>query len=142
VIDFVALQMVLRVLTGWLDRRERKTVAYLIEENRLLWCQLGGRRLRLTDEDRPGDPDGAVSWPRSVTSSCGWRRRIRRGVTRGFRARNVGHCAGRSTIPPDPESGGPAARSGAPDIVADVFESALGRHRWGRFLTTEVWNGS
>jgi transposase InsO family protein len=44
--------MVLLVLTGWLDRREREAVAYLIEENRLLRRQLGGRRLRLTDEDR------------------------------------------------------------------------------------------
>jgi putative transposase len=44
--------MVLGVLTGWLDRREREAVAYLIEENRLLRRQLGGRRLGLTDEDR------------------------------------------------------------------------------------------
>ena len=51
-IDFAALQMVLGALTGWLDRREREAVAYLIEENRLLRRQLGGRRLRLTDEDR------------------------------------------------------------------------------------------
>jgi hypothetical protein len=28
--------MVLAVLTGWLDRQERKAVAYLIEENRIL----------------------------------------------------------------------------------------------------------
>src|ERR1700693_70142 len=44
--------MVFLVLTGCLDRREREAVAYLIEENRLLRRQLGGRRLRLTDEDR------------------------------------------------------------------------------------------
>jgi hypothetical protein len=52
VIDFGALQIVLSALTGWLDRRERAAVAYLIEENRLLRRQLGGRRLRLTDDDR------------------------------------------------------------------------------------------
>jgi hypothetical protein len=52
VIDFTALQLVLGVLTGWLDRRERDAVAYLIEENRLLRRQLHGRRLRLTDDDR------------------------------------------------------------------------------------------
>jgi hypothetical protein len=40
------------VLTGWLDRREREATAYLIEENRFLRHQLGGRRLRLTDDDR------------------------------------------------------------------------------------------
>jgi hypothetical protein len=52
VIEFAALQMVHGVLTGWLDRREREAIAYLIEENRLLRRQLGGRRLRLTDDDR------------------------------------------------------------------------------------------
>ena len=51
-IDPAALQIVLNVLTGWLDRREREAVAYLIEENRVLRRQLGGRRLRLTDDDR------------------------------------------------------------------------------------------
>ena len=44
--------MVLGVLTGWLDRREREAVAYLIEENRLLRRQLGTGRPRLTDDDR------------------------------------------------------------------------------------------
>src|SRR5438105_14031205 len=51
-IDPTALQMVLGVLTGWLDRREREAVGYLIEENRLLRRHLGTRRLRLTDDDR------------------------------------------------------------------------------------------
>ena len=44
--------MVLGVLTGWLDRREREVIAYLIEENRLLRRQLRRRRLGLTDDDR------------------------------------------------------------------------------------------
>jgi len=52
VIDSSALQMVLMVLTSWLDRREREAVAYLIEENRFLRRQLGTRRLRFTDDDR------------------------------------------------------------------------------------------
>jgi putative transposase len=52
VIDPAALQMVLMVLTGWLDGRERRALAYLIEENRLLRREVGGRRLRLTDDDR------------------------------------------------------------------------------------------
>jgi len=51
VIDPAALQMVLDVLTGWLARREREAIAYVIEENRLLRRQLGTRRLRLTDDD-------------------------------------------------------------------------------------------
>ena len=51
-LDPAALQIVLGVLTGWLDRREREAVGYLIEENRLLRRQLGTRRLRLNDDDR------------------------------------------------------------------------------------------
>ena len=44
--------MVLGALTGWLDRREREAIAYLIEENQLLRKQLGTKRLRFTDDDR------------------------------------------------------------------------------------------
>lgn len=51
-INPAAMQMVLSVLTGWLDRREREALAYLIEENRIQRHQLAGRRLRLTDDDR------------------------------------------------------------------------------------------
>jgi hypothetical protein len=40
------------VLTSWLERRDREAIAYLIEEKRVLRRQLGGRRLRLTDDDR------------------------------------------------------------------------------------------
>jgi transposase InsO family protein len=52
VIDMSALQMWFAVLIGWLDRQEREALAYLIEENRVLRAQLGGQRLRLTDDDR------------------------------------------------------------------------------------------
>jgi putative transposase len=44
--------MLLVAVISWLDRRERETLAYLIEENRVLRRQLGGRRVRLTDDDR------------------------------------------------------------------------------------------
>ena len=40
------------IVTGWLARREREVVAYLIEENRCLRRQLGTRRVRLTNDDR------------------------------------------------------------------------------------------
>jgi len=36
VINVAALQMVLGVLTGWLERAEREAIAYVVEENRLL----------------------------------------------------------------------------------------------------------
>jgi transposase InsO family protein len=52
VLDVSVVQLLLLAVTGWLDRREREALAYLIEENRVLRRQLGGRRLRLTDDDR------------------------------------------------------------------------------------------
>src|SRR5229473_8244661 len=47
-----ALQLLLAMLTGWLDRQEREAFRYLVEENRVLRRQLRGRRLQLTDDDR------------------------------------------------------------------------------------------
>jgi hypothetical protein len=44
--------MLLAVLTGWLDRQERQTLAYLMEENCVLRRQLGQQRIRFTDADR------------------------------------------------------------------------------------------
>jgi len=52
VIDVSVLPLLLLTVTGWLDRREREALAYLIEENRLLRRQVGGRRLRFTDDER------------------------------------------------------------------------------------------
>jgi hypothetical protein len=52
VIDPSVLHLLLLAVTGWLDRRERAAIAYLMEENRLLRRQIGERRLRLTDDDR------------------------------------------------------------------------------------------
>jgi hypothetical protein len=39
VFDHAALQMVLCVLTGRLDRREQQAIAYLVEENRSVLSQ-------------------------------------------------------------------------------------------------------
>jgi hypothetical protein len=44
VIDVSVLRLLLFTVTGWLDRREREAITYLIEENRLLRRQIGGRR--------------------------------------------------------------------------------------------------
>jgi len=52
VIDVSTLRMLFLTVTGWLGSREREILAYLIEENRVLRRQLGGRRLRITDDDR------------------------------------------------------------------------------------------
>jgi hypothetical protein len=52
VINASALQLLLALLTGWLDRREREVPRYLVQENRVLRRQLRGRRLQLPDDDR------------------------------------------------------------------------------------------
>jgi hypothetical protein len=37
-------------LAGWMNEEHLKIIDYLTEENRVLKQQLGGRRLRLTDD--------------------------------------------------------------------------------------------
>lgn len=46
------LQFLLLVLVGWANRRQLEVLDYLKEENRVLREQLGGRRLRFTDDQR------------------------------------------------------------------------------------------
>jgi hypothetical protein len=65
VIDPAALQMVLSVVTGWLERRERETMAYLIEETGSCGANLGpgdrahrGHRPPHRGLDRPTTPRG------------------------------------------------------------------------------------
>ena len=92
VIDVTTLQLVLSVLIGWLDCREREAVAYLIEENRLLRRQLGGRRLVSPTYARKSGPRGVLFEIRQLvvrmaTENPTW------GDTRIQGAlKNVGHC--------------------------------------------------
>jgi hypothetical protein len=60
VIDASALQLVLAVLTGWLDRREREVLRYLVEEYRVLRRQLRGRRVQLRTTIGGGWPYGSA----------------------------------------------------------------------------------
>ncbi|MBK8980697.1 MAG: transposase [Planctomycetes bacterium] len=50
--DFSPLRLLLVIFAGWVHREQARTIAYLIEENRVLREQLGSRRLRLTDDQR------------------------------------------------------------------------------------------
>jgi hypothetical protein len=59
VINASALQFLLAVVAGWLDRQEQEVLRYLLAENRVLRRQLRGRRLQLTDG----------SWPCAITAS-------------------------------------------------------------------------
>jgi hypothetical protein len=46
------LQILIAMVAGWLQRHQQQVITYLLEENRVLKAQLGGRRLRLTDTER------------------------------------------------------------------------------------------
>ena len=39
-------------LAGWVNRCQQEVIDYLVEENRVLRQQLGGRRVRLNDDRR------------------------------------------------------------------------------------------
>src|SRR6184192_1422160 len=152
-----ALQMRFAVLIGWLDRQELEALAYLIEENRVLRAQLGGRRLRLTDDDRRRFAVRAVgtaglyanarrSQPRGVLAEI--RHLVVRmaednptwGYTRIQGAlKNVGHRVGRSTIARILKAHGLAPVPERPTS----WQTFLRAHRdviaAADFFTTEVW---
>jgi putative transposase len=46
------LRLLLVTLAGWVNRRQQEVIEYLMEENRVLQEQLGGRRVRLNDGQR------------------------------------------------------------------------------------------
>ena len=50
--NFLPLQLFLATFAGWVNREQAQVITYLVEENRVLKEQLGGRRLRLTDDQR------------------------------------------------------------------------------------------
>src|ERR671912_34217 len=45
-------RFVLISIAGWMNQQQQQAIDYLREENRVLREQLGGRRLRLTDDQR------------------------------------------------------------------------------------------
>src|SRR5258706_10784236 len=45
-------RFLLIAVTGWMNQRQLQIIGYLREENRALREQLGGRRLRLNDDQR------------------------------------------------------------------------------------------
>ncbi len=50
--DLFPLQLLLAAFAGWVNRHQVDVIEYLVEENRVLKEQLGGKRLRLTDAQR------------------------------------------------------------------------------------------
>jgi putative transposase len=45
-------QLFIAILAGWINEHQQAAIEYLREENRVLKEQLGGKRLRLTDDQR------------------------------------------------------------------------------------------
>ena len=52
VLDFFPLNLLLATFAGWVQRHQDATIAYLVEENRVLREQIGNRPLRLTNDQR------------------------------------------------------------------------------------------
>ena len=50
--DLHALRFLLLIFAGWVNRHQPRVIEYLVEENRILKEQVGGRRVRLTDDQR------------------------------------------------------------------------------------------
>jgi hypothetical protein len=50
--DLSPLRLLLVTLAGWVNRHQQEVIDYLVEENRVLHEQLGGRRVRLHDDQR------------------------------------------------------------------------------------------
>ena len=48
----LVFQLCISAVAGWMNRGQQQVIEYLVEENRALREQLGGRRLRLTDAQR------------------------------------------------------------------------------------------
>jgi len=44
--------LALACIAGWLNQHQQRTIDYLVEENRFLREQIGGRRIRFTDDQR------------------------------------------------------------------------------------------
>ncbi|RKY17702.1 MAG: hypothetical protein DRQ55_15125 [Planctomycetota bacterium] len=64
------LQLLLISVAGWMGRRQQEVIEYLVEENRVLKQQRGGRRLRLSsDQRRRGQPDPCQADPPRVCAS-------------------------------------------------------------------------
>ncbi len=68
-----ALQFLVLIVSGWVNRRQQLAIEYLLEEDRVIREQLGNRLLRLTDAQRRRLAVRARRWaPRPSTSSPGW----------------------------------------------------------------------
>ncbi|MFT4542589.1 MAG: hypothetical protein ACI835_005057 [Planctomycetota bacterium] len=50
--EFHPIKALLLTVSGWVNRHQQHVIDYLIEENRVLKEQLGGKPLRLSDDQR------------------------------------------------------------------------------------------
>jgi len=50
--DTFPLKLLLLAVSGWVHRHQQDTIAYLVEENRILKEKLGGKCPRLNDDQR------------------------------------------------------------------------------------------
>ena len=46
------IQCLVLAISGWVNRHQADVISYLVEENRVLKEQLGGKKLQLSDDQR------------------------------------------------------------------------------------------
>ena len=69
--DLDPFRFVLIAVAGWMNQRQLQMVDYLREENRVLREQLGGRRLRLNDDQRRTLPESRFTSQQRVIRPSG-----------------------------------------------------------------------
>src|SRR5882724_5028923 len=132
-----ALQLLLAVLAGWLDRQDRDVLRYLVEENRVLRRQLIARKW---------------TYAKPASSRRGVLAEIRRlvvrmaeenptwGYTRILGAlKNVGHRVGGSTIARILKAHGISPVPERPTSWQVFLRAHWGVIAGADFFTTEVW---
>jgi hypothetical protein len=70
-IETFSLRFLLLVRAGWVNRQQLEVIDYLREENRILKEHTGGRRLRLTDDQRRRLAARPLSWRTFLAAHSG-----------------------------------------------------------------------
>lgn len=118
-----ALYFVVSVFAGWVNRKQMSLIDYLLAENRVLREQLGGRRVRLNDDQRRRLAVKGRALGRKLLSEyasivtpdtiLGWYRRLIARKYDGTKKR------------------GPGRPSTSPELVELVVRLATENPRWG-----------